>query len=125
MSLPDTLSQPSTPSSISQTPTTTFPLNFPTNLEVRYRELLTNIIALRLYRNIFLAPPSLFGQHLDSNSLHDWALNRLQYRHDIHKDIQEHNIQILTQDYLTLKFEITVKINKLVHHLLPLAPPSI
>ena len=30
---------------------------------------------------------------------------------DIHKDIQEHNIQILTHDNLTLKFEITVKLN--------------
>ena len=31
---------------------------------------------------------------------------------DIHKDIQEHNIQKLTQDNLTLKFEITVRLIK-------------
>ena len=34
-------------------------------------------------------------------------------------------MQILTQDNLTLKFEITVKLNNLVHHPLPLAPPNI
>ena len=44
LSLPETLSLPSTPSTISQTPTTTFPLNFPANLDDRYRELLTHNI---------------------------------------------------------------------------------
>ena len=68
---------------------------------------------------------SLFGQHLDSNRLHNWTLNRLQYRHDIHKDIQEHNIRTLTQYNLTLTFERTVKLNNLVHHSLPLAPQNI
>ena len=52
--------------------------------------------------------PPLFGQNHESNKLHNWALNRLQYRQDIDKDIQESNIQILTQDNLTLKFEITL-----------------
>ena len=37
----------------------------------------------------------------------------------VHKDIQEHNIQILTQDNLTLKHD------NLVHHPLPVAPPKI
>ena len=32
-------------------------------------------------------------------------------------------MQILTQDSLTIKFEITVKLNNLVHHPFPLAPP--
>ena len=39
--------------------------------------------------------------------------------------MQEHNIQVLTQDNLTFKFEITVKLNNLVHQLLSLAPPNI
>ena len=43
LSLAETLSLPSTPS-ISQTPTTIFPPNFPTNLDDRYKELLTNNI---------------------------------------------------------------------------------
>ena len=72
----------------------------------------------------FVAPPPLFDQRHNSNRLHYWALNRLQYRPDTHKDIQEHNIQILTQDNLTLNFEITVKINSLIRHHLPLAPPN-
>ena len=119
LSLPKTLSLPSSPS-ISQISTTSFPPNFSTNLDDRYTEHLTNNTSLRLDLNTFVAPPPLLSQHLDSNRLYNWALNRLQYRHDIHKDIQEHNIQILTQDNLTLKFEKTVKLNNLVHHSLPL-----
>ena len=87
LSLPETLSLPSTPSTISQTPTTTFPLNFPSNSDDRYRELLTNNIHLRLDWNTFVAPFSLFGQHPVCNRLRNWALNRLQFRHDIQKDI--------------------------------------
>ena len=49
LSLPETLSLPSTPSTISQTPTTTFQFNFPTNLEDRYREHLANNTPLRLH----------------------------------------------------------------------------
>ena len=124
LSLPETLSLHSTPS-ISQISTTSFPLNFPTSLDDRYKEYSTNNTILRLDWNTFRAPPPLFGQHLDSNRLNNWALNKLQYRHDIHKDIQEHNIQIITQDNLTLKFEITVKLNKVVYAPLPLAPPNI
>ena len=41
------------------------------------------------------------------------------------KDIQEHNIHILTQDSLTLKFEITVKLKNLVHDPFTLASPII
>ena len=117
LSLPETLSFPSTP-------TTSFPPNFPTKLDDSYKVHLTKKIPLQLDWNTFVAPPPLFGQHLDSNRLHNWAFNRLQYRQNIHKDIQEHNIQILTQDNLTLKFEKPVKLNNLVHHLLPLPPPN-
>ena len=66
--------------------------------------------------------PLLFGQHHESNRLHNWALNRLQYRQDIQKVIQEDNIQIYTQDNLIFKFEITVRLKNIVHHSLPLAP---
>ena len=71
LSLPETLSLPSTPSTISQTATTTFPLSFPTNLDDRYKELLTNKIPLLLDWNTFVAPPPLFGQHLDINRPHN------------------------------------------------------
>ena len=124
LSLTETLSLPSTPSltQISQIP---FPPNFPTNLDARYRENSTNNIPPRLDWNTFVAPPPLFGQHHRNHRLHNWALNRLQYRQDIHKDIQDHNIQILTQDNLTLKFEVTVRLNNINHCPLSLAPPNI
>ena len=54
-SLPETLSLPSTPS-ISQISPSIFPLNFPNNLDARYREQSTNI-PLRLDWNTFVAPP--------------------------------------------------------------------
>ena len=60
-SLPETLSLPSTPS-ISQISPSFFPLNYPNNLDARYREQSTNI-PLRLDWNTFVAPTSLFGQH--------------------------------------------------------------
>ena len=128
MSLPETLSLPSTHSTKSQTPTTTFPLNFPTNLDDRSREHLTNNIPLRLDWNTFVAPPYLFGQHLDSNRLHnghstDYNTDtiRTRYRHS-----RRHTgTQILRQDNLTLKFEITVKFKNLVLYPLSLAPPNI
>ena len=123
-SLPETLSFPSTPS-ISQVSPTLFPLNFPNNLDARYREQSSSNIPLRLDWNTFVAPPPLFGQHQESNRLHSWALNRLQYRQDIHDDIREHNIQILQQNSLQLKFEITVKLNNIVQHPFSLSPPNI
>ena len=58
------------------------------------------------------------------NRLHNWALNRLQYRQDFHKGIQDHSISILIQDNLTLKFEITVRLINKIHHPLPLAHPE-
>ena len=124
LSLPETLSFPST---ISLTPNlqTPFPSNFPTNLDARYSENSTNNIQQRLDWNTFVAPPPFFRQHHENHRLHNWALNRLQYRQDIHKDTQDHNIQILTQDVLTLNFEITVKLNNIIYHPLPLAPPNI
>ena len=93
-SLPETLSLPSTPS-INQVSPTLFPLNFPNNLDARYREQSSSNTLLRLDWNFFVAPLPLFGQHQESNRLHKWALNRLQYRQDIHEDIREHNVQIL------------------------------
>ena len=122
LSLPETLSLPSTRSltQISQTP---FPPNFSANLDARYRENSTINIHLRLDWNTFVAPLQLIGQYHESNTIPNWALNKLQGRQDIHKDIQEHKIQILTQDYLTLKFVITVRLNKRIHHPLSLAPP--
>ena len=120
LSLPETLSLLSTPS-ITQVPQTPCSTNFSTNLDARYREISTNNIHLRLDWNTFVAPPPLFGQHHESNRLHNWALNRLQYR----QDIQEHNIQILTQDNPTLKFKITVRLNKIIHHPVSLDPPNI
>ena len=123
-SLPETLSLPSTPS-ISRISLTLFPLNFPNNLDARYREQSSSNIPLRLGRNTFTAPPPLFGQHPESNRLHNWALHRLQYRQDIHEDIRDHNIQILQQNSLQLKFEITVKLNNIAQHPYPLNPPNI
>ena len=122
-SLPETLSLPSTPS-LSQISPTLFPLNFPNNLDARYREQSSTNIPLRLDWNTFVAPPPLFGQHQDSNRLHSWALNRLHYRQDIHEDIREHNIQILQQNSLQLKFEITINFNNIVQHPYPLNPPN-
>ena len=49
-SLPETLSLPSTPS-LSQISTTLFPLNFPNNLDAKYREQSSSNTPLRLDRN--------------------------------------------------------------------------
>ena len=68
-----------------QISTTSFHPNFSTNLDDRYKEHLSNNTPVRLDWNTFVAPSPLFGQHRDSNKLHNWALNRLQYRHDNHK----------------------------------------
>ena len=76
-------------------------------------------------QNTFVAPPPVIGQHQESNRLHDSALNRLQYRHDIHKNIQEQNVQINQQNSLTLKFELTVRQNNIVQYPFPLDPPNI
>ena len=122
--LPETLFLPSTPS-LSQISPSTFPLSFPTNLDSRYQEQSSQNIPIRLDWNTFVAPPLLFDQHQESNRLHNWAINRLQYRHDINKDIQEHNIQILQQSSLTLKFELTVRLKNSVQHPFPLDPPNI
>ena len=126
--LPELLSLPSTPS-LSHISPTVFPLNFPTNLDARFREQSYNSTPLGLGWNTFLAPlhylVNIRTTQLESSKLHNWALNRLQYRHDIHKDIQENNIQILQQDSLTLKLEITVRLNNIIQHPFPLAPPNL
>ena len=80
---------------------------------------------LRLDWNTFVAPQPLFGQDNESHRLYSWALNRLQYRQDIHEYIREHNVQILQQNSLQIKFEITVKLNIFVQHPNPLSPPNI
>ena len=105
--------------------TINFPSNFPTHLDSRYEKQSSQNIPLRLDWNAFVAPPPLFGQHQEKNRLHNWALNRLQYRHDIHIDIQEHNIQILQQSSLTLKFELTVRLDNIVQYPFPLDTPNI
>ena len=64
-SLPETLSLPSTPS-LSQISPTLFPLNFPNNLDARYREQSSSNIPLGLNWNTFIAPPPIFGQHQSS-----------------------------------------------------------
>ena len=43
-------------------------------------------------------------------------MNRLQYRHEFRKDIKEPSNQVIAQQSLNLKFEITVKLNKFLHH---------
>ena len=121
LSLPETISLPSTPWTISQFSTTLFPLNFPLNLDDRIREHVSNNIPPRLDGKTFVAHSPLLGRHPGSHRWHNWVLNILQYRHDIHKDIQEHNIQILVQDTLTVKIEDKVKLRKWVHH--PLCLP--
>ena len=123
-SLPGTLSPPST-ASRSQVSPTLFPLNFPNNHDARYKEQSSSNIPLRFEWNTFVAPPPLFGQHQESNRLYSWAPNRSQYRQDIHKDIREHNIQILQQNSLQLKFEIRFKADNIVQHPFPLSPLNI
>ena len=65
------------------------------------------------------------SQNQNTVEIHSWALNRLQYRQDIHEDIREHNNQILQQNSLQLKFEITIKLNNIGQHPYPLNPPNI
>ena len=122
-SLPETLSLPLT-SSLSQISPTLISLMFPNNLDARYREQSSSNIPLPLDWNTFVAPPPLFGQHQESSRLHNWALNRLQYRQDIHEDIRQHYIQILQQNSLHLKFEITIKLNNIVQHPFPSPKPT-
>ena len=58
LSLPETISLPSTPSTISQIPTTPLPLNVGSNLDDRYRQLLSNSIPLTIDWTTFVAPLS-------------------------------------------------------------------
>ena len=96
-----------------------FPLNVPTNLDARYQEQSSSNTPIQLDWNSFVAPPPLFGQHQEKSRLHNWALNRLQCRQYKHKDIQEHNNQIFHQNSLTLRFEITVRLNNTVQQTFP------
>ena len=65
---------------------------------------------LRSYSRLMVAPDELCDH---------WSLQ------DIHEDIRDHNIQILQQNSLQLKFEITVKLNNIVQHPYPINPPNI
>ena len=67
---------------------TTISTKFPNQLNDRFQEFLNN---------------TEMTQHWDDSRLHNWAMNRLQNTHDIHKDIQEHKIQKLSQQGLVLK----------------------
>ena len=97
LKLRESLFLPSTPSVTSQTLSTTFPTNFTGQLEDIYRQLQCTNKPLRLNWNSFVARPQTFGQFLDCSGLRIWALNRLKYRNDVHKDIHEYNFQILSQ----------------------------
>ena len=59
------------------------------------------------------------------NCFLQYDIRKNQYRQEIHEDIREHNIQILQQNILQLKFEITIKFNNIVQHHYPLNPPNI
>ena len=133
--MPKTFSLPST-TSISEISPTLFPLNFLSTLDARYQEQSSTKFSFKSRRqisrtiiykhwNTFVAPPPLFGQHQESSRVHNWTLKGLQNRQDIHKNIQKHNIQILQQNSLTLKLEITVRLNNIVQHPYSLAPPNI
>ena len=117
-SLPETLSPPSTPSVTGQTPSTTYPTSFSSQLDDKYHDLQGTNTPLRL-------PPSPFWPAPRCSRLHSWAFNRLQYRHDFQNDIQKYNIRIFTQHNLTLKFKMTVKLNGLVYHSLPVSRSNI
>ena len=67
--LPDTLSLASTPSTISQIPTTTFPLNFPTNLDDRYREIFSSNIPFQIFSSNVFFQKHIFKFTLQQNSL--------------------------------------------------------
>ena len=67
-SLPETHSLQTTPSS-SQISPSFFNLNFPNNLDARYREQSSSSIPLRLDWNTFVSSPPLFGQHQESSRL--------------------------------------------------------
>ena len=108
-----------------QTPSTIFPTKFPGRLDDRYRALQSTSTSLRLYWNSFVTTPPFFGPHLDSNRLHNWALNNLKNRHDIHKNIQEDSIQMISKQSLIFKLKLIINLNSLVNHPLPLSPPDI
>ena len=76
LALPETLSLSLTPSTTKQIPTTPFPLNFPTNLDDRYREILSNKIPLKLDWKTFAVRPPLCDEHRLSHILQNWAPNR-------------------------------------------------
>ena len=120
LSLPETLSLPSTASITGQTPTFHFKFSHKHRRSISRSSKHKYTSTIRLKASL-----PLFGHHLDSNRLHNWSLNRLQYRQDIHKDMQEHKLQILTQYNPTLQFEITVKLHNSVLHPLPPVPPNI
>ena len=125
MSLPEALSLASTPSVKVLTPSTVFATSFADPLNDRYQELQNKSNTLHSDWNTILAKHALFAQQFDISRLHNWALNRPRYRHDIHEDIQEDNIKILSQQSLILEFETTVNLSSFVHHPLSLSQPEL
>ena len=61
-------------------------------------------ILINILTKLYIRKPN-YLLNSDSIYLQNWALNGLQYRHDIHKDIQEHNIEIQSQQRIVLTFE--------------------
>ena len=120
-SLLETVSLQPTASVTGITPLNTLRTSFPNQLNDQYQEIQNTSKPFSFDWKIFVAPTILLGQHFDGSRLRNWALNRQQYRHDILKDIQEHNIQILSQQSLVPKLERIVKLNNLVHHLLSIS----
>ena len=96
LSLPETLSLPSTPSTINQNPTTTFPLNFSTNLDDRYRELLTNNIPLRLdWRKLVTLLPYSVNIVIATEYTIDstYTINQVFYLHESLDNIPDSNTE--------------------------------
>ena len=116
---------PSKTSFTGQIPLNTFATSFANFLDDRYRKLQGTSTPLRLDWNSFVVPLPRFGWHLDSNRLQNWALNRLHCRHKTRNVIQEHSIQILSHNNLTLKFEITPEIENSKNCTLSLSPQNI
>ena len=54
----------------------------------------------KIRKEYFCSTFPLFEQHQESNRLHSWAFNRLQYRQNILEDIRQQNIKKLQQNSL-------------------------
>ena len=93
----NTFFQPSTPSILDKPPFITL-LPRLQILNNRYQELQNTNKPLGLAWTTFIAPPPLIGQQPDSTRFQSYALHRLHYR----QDIQNHNLQLLSQKKINL-----------------------